>query len=170
MSIQRKESVINADVQDELINQQFKSRIDFNKTLSDKTAIFIINFLGSIKFFSACCLFFFFWIIWNLNFFSFLKVFDPFPFPALQMIVSIFAIILSVSVLISQKRQGRFEKISQQIEFEVNVRAESEITKMLEMLHDIQKKIGIDNKDIELEKMKENLDIQDLHQKLDENL
>lgn len=38
------------------------------------------------------------------------------------------------------------------------------------MLHDIQKKIGIDNKDIELEKMKENLDIQDLHQKLDENL
>ena len=41
---------------------------------------------------------------------------------------------------------------------------------MLEMLHDIQKKIGIDNKDIELEKMKENLDIQDLHQKLDENL
>jgi len=169
VSTQTKESLIKEGARDEIINKQFKSRIDFNKTLSDKTAIFIINFLGSIKFFSACCLFFF-WIIWNLNFFSFIKIFDPFPFPALQMIVSIFAIILSVSVLISQKRQGRFEKISQQIEFEVNVRAESEITKMLEMLHDIQKKIGIDNKDIELEKMKENLDIQDLHQKLDENL
>ena len=117
MSTQTKESLIKEGVGDEIINKQFKSRIDFNKTLSDKIAIFIINFLGSIKFFSACCLFFFFWIIWNLNFFSFLKVFDPFPFPALQMIVSIFAIILSVSVLISQKRQGRFEKISQQIEF-----------------------------------------------------
>jgi uncharacterized membrane protein len=168
VSTQTKESLIKEGVRAEIINKQFKSGIDFNKTLSDKTAIFIINILGSINFFPlAVC--FFFWIIWNLNFFSFRKVFDPFPFPALQMIVSIFAIILSVSVLISQKRQGRFEKISQQIEFEVNVKAESEITKMLEMLHNIQKKIGIDNKDIELEKMKENLDIQDLHQKLDEN-
>ncbi len=170
MSTQRKDSLIKGDLQDEIINQQFKSRIDFNKSLSDKIAIFITDFLGSIKFLSACCIFFFFWVIWNLNFFPLLKVFDPFPFPALQMIVSIFAIILSVSVLISQKRQGKFERISQQIEFEVNVRAESEITKMLEMLHDIQKKIGINNNDIELEKMKENLDIQDLHQKLDENL
>jgi hypothetical protein len=49
MSTQTKESLIKKGVGDEIINQQFKSRIDFNKTLSDKTAIFIINFLGSIK-------------------------------------------------------------------------------------------------------------------------
>ena len=59
--------------------------------------------------------------------------------------------------------------LQQQIEFEVNVRAENEITKMLEMLHEIQIKMGISSSvDAELEEMKENLDIQKIHDKLHE--
>jgi uncharacterized membrane protein len=89
----------------------------------------------------------------------------------LTMIVSIFAIILSISVLISQNRDGKRDMIRQQVEFEVNIRAESEITKMLGMLHEIQKKLGItDNTDIELEKMKAETDIHDIHQKLDDSV
>lgn len=79
------------------------------------------------------------------------------------MVVSIFAIILSVAVLISQKRQTKLEKVSQQVEFEINVRAEEEITMVLVMLHAIQKKIGIEDKDAELEQMKEKTDIEQLH-------
>jgi uncharacterized membrane protein len=84
------------------------------------------------------------------------------------MVVSIFAIILSVSVLISQNRQRRLEKVRQEVEFAVNVRSEAEITKMLSMLHAIQKKLGMKNEDQELEAMKEKLDIRQLHQKLDQ--
>lgn len=46
------------------------------------------------------------------------------------------------------------ENIRQQVEFEVNIHAEKEITKVLEMLHDIHKKLGIQNtEDTELENM-----------------
>lgn len=90
------------------------------------------------------------------------------------MIVTLFSIILSVSVLINQKREGKMNSVRQQIEFEVNVHAETEITKVLEMLHDIQKKLGINiTTDTELEEMKETLDIGQLHEKLnsiDENI
>lgn len=69
-----------------------------------------------------------------------------------------------MSVLISQNRQRKLEKIREQVEFEVNIRAEKEITKMLEMLHEMQLKMGIRKNDQELEEMKEKLDVNELHE------
>lgn len=69
-----------------------------------------------------------------------------------------------MSVLMSQNRQRKLEKVREQVEFEVNVRAENEITKMLEMLHDIQAEMGILKPDQELEEMKEKLDVNKLHE------
>ena len=82
------------------------------------------------------------------------------------MVLSIFAIFLSVSVLISQNRLRRLEKVREQVEFEVNVRAEQEITKVLDMLHSIQRKLGIDQPDPELEQMKKNTDVERLHDQI----
>jgi uncharacterized membrane protein len=80
------------------------------------------------------------------------------------MSVSIFAIILSISVLINQNRQGRIEKIRQQVEFEVNVRAESEVTKILNMLHDIHHDMSLNGQEgKELEKMKKQTDLKEIH-------
>ncbi len=148
--------------------QEIKSALEINKTLGDKLSIFITNTFGSITFLCSCLIFFAIWITWNLGLFG-LKPFDPYPFAALDMMVSLFAIILSVSVLISQNRQGRIEKVNKRVEFEVNVRAENEITKVLAMLHEIQKKMGIHVKDDELEEMKESIDLQKLHNKMDES-
>ena len=156
------------DPQKDMVDQGIKSKLEINKTLSDRVALFITDSLGSIKFLCFCIVFFILWISWNLNFLPGLKPFDRYPFPALEMIVSIFAIILSVSVLISQNRQGKMEKVRQQVEFEVNVRAENEVTKVLQMLHEMQKKMGINIKDSELETMKENIDLQQLHHKVDD--
>ena len=144
-----------------------KSNIELNHSGKDRIAIFISDFFGSLPFLFSCLTFFVLWITWNLGLIPGLEPFDNFPFPALEMVVSIFAIVLSVSVLLSQNRQSRRDKVRQQVEFEVNVHAENEITKMLSMLHDIQKKLGIDSNDNELELMKENLDIQQLHEKID---
>jgi uncharacterized membrane protein len=147
---------------------EMKSILEFNETWVDKVALFVTNSFGSIRFLGLCIVLFVIWITWNLNLLPVLKPFDPYPFQMLTMIVSIFAIILSVSVLISQNREGKRDAIRQQVEFEVNIRAENEITKMLTMLHEIQKKLGISNSvDNELEKMKAETDIKDIHQKLD---
>lgn len=147
---------------------ELKSSLEFTTSIVDKVAVFVIEILGSMPFLLFCMLLFIVWICWNLHFFP-MKPFDPFPFPILEMAVSLFAIILSVSVLINQNRQGRIEKIQRQVEFEVNVRAEEEVTKILNMLHEIHQKLGLNSKeDKELEEMKAPTDIKQIHQSLDE--
>ena len=163
---------VNKDkVVDDIENQndELKSSLDFTKTKTDHIAVLIIEVLGSMKFLVFYILIFTVWIAWNLRFYFNSKPFDPFPFPILQMVVTLFAIILSVSVLINQNRQGKIEKIKQEVEFEINVRAENEITKILNMLHEIHQQLGLDSKeDKELEQMKETTNIKQIHQTLDE--
>ncbi|TSJ40975.1 DUF1003 domain-containing protein [Mucilaginibacter corticis] len=150
-------------------DRQLQSSLDIPKTSADKLAIFIANMFGSMIFLLICILLFTLWICWNTGLIPGLQPLDPFPFPALEMAVSIFAVILSVSVLINQNRQGRIEKIRQQVEFEVNVRAESEITKILRMLHEIHQKLGLNSaEDKELEKMKEQTDLHKIRERVDE--
>ncbi len=147
---------------------ELKSSLDFTKTRTDHITVFIIDVLGSMKFLLSCFILFAAWICWNINLFP-LKPFDPFPFPILEMAVSLFAIILSVLVLINQNRQGKIETIRQQVEFEVNVRAEEEITKILNMVHEIYQHLGINTiTDQQLEEMKEPTDIKQIHRTIDD--
>jgi uncharacterized membrane protein len=149
------------------LDHDLKSVLAITRSTTDRVAIAIIKGLSSIAFLIMCLIFFAGWISWNL-YFANGKPFDPFPFPILGLMVSLFAIILSVSVLINQNRQGRIDEIKQQVEFEINVRAENEITKILNMLHEVHQKLGLDSaEDDELEKMKEKTNIQEIHQTLE---
>ncbi|TSJ36345.1 DUF1003 domain-containing protein [Mucilaginibacter corticis] len=56
------------------------------------------------------------WITWNTSLLLDVKPFDRYPFAGLEMVVSVFDVILSVSVLMSQRRQNRLEKLRQQVE------------------------------------------------------
>ena len=70
---------------------------------------------------------FFVWIVINVGLVPGMKAFDPFPFGLLTMVVSLEAIFLSLFVLISQNRQTEREKVRNDIEYEVNIKAEVEI-------------------------------------------
>lgn len=148
--------------------KELHSALDIPKTRTDTISVAGIRVLGSVQFLVGSAIFFMVWICWNLQLLG-LKPFDPFPCPILELIVSIFAITLSVSVLINQNRQGRADKIRQQVDFEVNVRAEAEITKVLNMLHAIEQKLGIDTRgDTQLEEMKETTNVKQIHKNIDE--
>src|ERR1700748_2635852 len=97
-------------------DQQLESSLNFTASKTDRLSVFIIDILGSMVFLVICIFIFILWILWNLNLLPGLKPFDPFPFPILEMAVSLFAIVLSVSVLINQNRQGRIEKIQRQVD------------------------------------------------------
>jgi uncharacterized membrane protein len=156
---------------DNISQTEIKSALEFNETRTDKIATFITGTFGTMRFLGFCVAAFFIWIVWNLNLLPLLKPFDPYPFQMLTMIVALFAIILSIAVLISQNREGKRDMIRQQVEFEVNIRAEMEITKMLTMLHEIQKKLHIHSTtDVELEEMKAETDIKKIHQTLDDTI
>jgi len=146
--------------------RELKSELEFNLTHIDSFAVFTTRVLGSMIFLLTSLVFFAVWISWNL--FT-AHPFDRFPFPVLDLVVSLFAIILSVTVLINQNRQGHIDKVRSKVDFEVNVRAENEITMMLNMLHEIHQKLGLKTEeDKELEEMKTVTDVKQIHQTIDE--
>ncbi len=77
--------------------------------------------------------------------------FDPFPFGLLTMIVSLEAIFLSCFVLISQNRQAQKDKIRGDIEYDVNIKAELEITHLHEKVDHIHEQMA--SKFVDFEKL-----------------
>jgi uncharacterized membrane protein len=140
-----------------------KKKQRLHQKSNDHVARFITNTFGTLTFLLVFVFFLACWIIWNRGSIEGFSPIDPPPFPELELFLSAFAILLSIAVLISQRRQARLEKINQQVEFEVNLRAEKEITKVLEMLQRIQQKLGIEVQDPELTKMMEELDTEKIH-------
>ena len=69
-------------------------------------------------------LFFGAWIAINLSLFGALRIFDPYPFGLLSVIVSLESIVLTLFVLTSQNRQRARERIRSDIEFETSMNTE----------------------------------------------
>jgi uncharacterized membrane protein len=84
------------------------------------------------------------------------------------MTVSLEAIFLSIIVLISQNKQSKIADMRQQIDFEINVRAEEEISKILELVDELRKAQGIRKKDPELEEMKKPINITQIQKAAEE--
>jgi CRP/FNR family cyclic AMP-dependent transcriptional regulator len=99
-----------------------------------KVADWISEFSGSLEFLFIHVGMFFIWIVLNSGPLSKLSFgsFDPFPYGLLTMCVSLEAIILSVFVLLSQNRQVARERVRNDIEYDVNLKAELEIAHLHE--------------------------------------
>ena len=99
--------------------------LDHSGDPADRLAVFVSDIFASIWFFGIVAVLIMVYLLWNFGIFRGARPFDPAPFDMLDTVLSIFAIFLSMSVLISQRRQRRMEKIREQVEFEVNIRAEN---------------------------------------------
>ena len=99
------------------------------------TCIDLTTLAGDIRFVYFSAAWFAIWIILNTHIIPGVEAFDPFPFGLLTMVVSLEAIFLSLFVLISQNRQAERDKVRNDIEYEVNIKAELEI-------RDLHNKIG----------------------------
>jgi CRP/FNR family cyclic AMP-dependent transcriptional regulator len=98
-----------------------------------KIADWISAFSGSLDFLFIHLALFFLWIVLNSGPLSRIwGPFDPFPYGLLTMCVSLEAIILSVFVLLSQSRQAERERVRNDIEYDVNLKAELEIAHLHE--------------------------------------
>jgi uncharacterized membrane protein len=108
------------------INEEMAIR----STTIEKMADVIAEFSGSIPFLFMNALWFALWIGWNLL--PGVPHFDPYPFGFLTMVVSLEAIFLSIFVLVSQNRQGAKDRLRADAEYEVNLKAELEVTHLHE--------------------------------------
>jgi uncharacterized membrane protein len=103
------------------------------------------------------------WVLWNTGFMG-LSIFDPYPFMLLTTTISIEAIFLSIFVLMSQNRDQKMADLRSRLDFEVDFRSEQEITKMLQMLEEVQNHLGVthDTEDADLRWMKKKLNLEQL--------
>ena len=74
-----------------------------------------------------------------------MAMFDPFPYGLLTLVVSLEAIFLSTFVLISQNRLSEEAEGRANLNLQIALLTEHEVTRVLQMLDAIQDKLGIDN-------------------------
>lgn len=108
------------------------------RTFNQRVADLFATVAGDIRFVYACATWFLIWIVLNIGIIPGFEAFDPFPFGLLTMIVSLLAIFLSTFVLVSQNRQTEREKVRNDIEYDVNIKAELEIRDLHEKVDKLQ--------------------------------
>ena len=135
-----------------------------------RVADWLTSAFGSIVFLLVNFIVFVFWVSINTGGIPGIPIFDPFPFILLTMTVSLEAIFLTVIVLMSQNRQAEITTLREELDMQVNLMAEREITKVLDLQKLIIKKLGIKLRDPELEEMIKETDISYIERQLAEQI
>lgn len=120
-----------------------QKRREAGRTLQERIADAVTGFAGSMKFVALHALFFGSWLILNLDRVHILPHWDPYPFVMLAMIASVEAIFLSTFVLISQNRMSAQEARRAQLDLQINLLSEHEITRLLHMVDAIGARLGV---------------------------
>jgi len=118
--------------------------------LQDRIADVITSVSGRMIFAYVHIVWFGIWILLNTGRFG-VRIFDPFPYGLLTMVVSLEAIFLSTFVLISQNRLSAESDRRADLDLQIGLLTEHELTRVLQMLDAIQDKLGVvDHKNSEL--------------------
>lgn len=134
------------------IIRSLKAKSDEHRTFTQRTADFMTQVFGSMWFLFLNTIWFGVWIIMNTGLIQGIEPFDPYPFGFLTMMVSLEAIILAIVVLISQNRARQIEDLREEVDLQVDIITEQELTKVAHMIALLLEKNGISMKgDKELE-------------------
>ncbi|HEY5006026.1 MAG TPA: DUF1003 domain-containing protein [Ktedonobacteraceae bacterium] len=112
---------------------------DQTLSVAQRIADVIADFSGSMPFLFINLTVFVIWIITNIVDSQIFR--DPYPFQFLTMAVSLEAIFLSIFVLISQNRQAAKDRIKADLDYQVDVKSEMEMSILAVKIHDIEQKL-----------------------------
>lgn len=138
--------------------KSFEAKSLQSRPLLTQIADDLTEICGSTPFLVFHVLVFVTWIAINSGFIPLVLPFDPFPFGLLTMVVSLEAIFLAIFVLVSQNRAAHINTVREEVHMRVNLIAEEEITKILQVLAEIRKEVGVKEPDPELERMLKRID------------
>lgn len=127
------------------------------RSLGDKFAERVTVAVGSIAFATSHALLVVVWLVVNLGWTP-IRPFDPFPFVMLAMIASVEAIFLTTFVLITQNRMQRAADRRAELDLQISLLAEHEITRLVAMVQEISTHLGLrSGADPELEELKRDI-------------
>ena len=118
-------------------NLEFDERLTMGQRVSDRVA----NVLGSWPFIISQSIILVIWIAINVYLVTmemvhpgYLKAWDPYPFILLNLVLSLQAAYAGPVVMMSQNRLSEKDRLSAQLDFEVNLKAEKEIEVIMQHL------------------------------------
>ena len=120
-----------------------QTALEEHRTLVDRIADVIGGFSGSMTFVFLHMIWFVTWFLLNTGIIPGLKRFDPYPFILLAMIVSVEGVLLSTFVLMKQNRMQKRSDIRDQLDLQINLLSEKEITKTLQLLRAVADKLDV---------------------------
>ena len=136
---------------------ELRQELDSGRSLKDRLADWITSWSGSMSFVVLHVLWFGAWIAINCHWTP-LRHFDPYPFQLLTMIVSLEAIFLATFVLISQNREAEIQSDRNELDLQIDLLAEYELTRVLTLVDAIAAHLGLDvANDPELADLKQNV-------------
>ncbi len=145
----------------------YKNKLEKQKNQIDHYADFLTKSFGTVWFLIINAIIFLGWVLLNSDLIPNVKVFDPYPYGLLTTIVSLEAIMLSIIVLITQNRTSKLDELREELDLEINIKAEEEITRIINMLDEIHDHLGLPpDDDKELTKMKQKTNINDMRNRL----
>jgi uncharacterized membrane protein len=109
------------------------------RTLVDRVMAAVTRATGSTTFIAVHALWFTAWIVLNTTRYAF----DAYPFSLLNLVVALEAVFLTSVVLMTQNQMARLTDRRAQLDLQVNLLAEQELTAMLHMLHGLCTKAGV---------------------------
>ncbi len=112
---------------------------DQTLSIGQRIADVIADFSGSMPFLFINLTVFVIWIGTNIVDSQIFR--DPYPFQFLTMAVSLEAIFLSIFVLISQNRQAAKDRIKADLDYQVDVKSEMEMSVIAVKIHEIEQKL-----------------------------
>jgi uncharacterized membrane protein len=122
--------------------------------LDERLATAITRFAGSMRFVYVHALLYGGWILANLSWVPGVRPWDP-SFVVLAMVASVEAIFLSTFILITQNRMAAAADRRAELDLQVGLLAEAEITKLVELVAEIARRMSVPaSQSGEIEEMK----------------
>ena len=109
----------------------------------DKVADVVTAFAGSLKFVYLHLAIYGAWIVINLGWVPGVPRFDP-TFVVLAMVASVEAIFVSTFVLVSQNRMGAMAERRAELDLQISLLSEHEITRLLALTTEMARRMGIE--------------------------
>jgi uncharacterized membrane protein len=155
---------------DSIVRQEEEEleRRSFAERLADAVGVFA----GSFFFIMLHLALLIAWLLINSGRVPWIRPFDPYPFSLFAMIVAVEAVFLSSFILMRQNRMMRRGERRDHLNLQIDLLAEKEITKLIQMTRAICGKMGLENimADMEIRELSQNTSIESLSQTLEERL
>jgi uncharacterized membrane protein len=147
--------------------QEIREKHLGRRNLQERVADRITAFAGSLPCVYLHLLLVGLWLLINSGVLAWMTPFDPYPFVMLAMFASVEAIFLSTFVLISQNRQAALAEKRNDLDLQVNLLAEHEITRLLQLVDEIAKKLDVPRDARGTEALKEDVKPEDVIKRME---